>query len=74
METVLLSTHNLCFGYEIRKLFSDYAFLFELPDNDFIGDNMIKRHEWQPKQSLISNMCLETGPFVKTELLHGAAQ
>ena len=27
IETVLLSTHNICFGGEIRKLFSCYALL-----------------------------------------------
>ena len=27
IETVLLSTHNICFGWEIRKLFSWYALL-----------------------------------------------
>ena len=27
-EMVLLSTHNICFGWEIRKLFVDYALLF----------------------------------------------
>ena len=26
-ETVLLSTHNICFGWEIRKLFFCYALL-----------------------------------------------
>ena len=27
IETVLLSTHNICFGGEIRKLFLGYALL-----------------------------------------------
>ena len=27
IETVLLSTHNICFGWEIRKLFFRYALL-----------------------------------------------
>ena len=27
IETVLLSTHNICFGWEIRKLFFFYALL-----------------------------------------------
>ena len=27
IETVLLSTHNICFGWEIRKLFFWYALL-----------------------------------------------
>ena len=27
IETVLLSTHNICFGLEIRKLFFWYALL-----------------------------------------------
>ena len=26
-ETVVLSTHNICFGGEIRKLFFNYGFL-----------------------------------------------
>ena len=29
IETVLLSTHNTCFGWEIRKINFSYAFLFE---------------------------------------------
>ena len=27
IETVLFSTHNLCFGREIRKLFFNYALI-----------------------------------------------
>ena len=27
IETVLLSTHNICFGWEIRKIFSCYTLL-----------------------------------------------
>ena len=27
VETVLLSTHNICFGWEIRKIFFCYALL-----------------------------------------------
>ena len=29
IETVLLSTHNICFGCEIRKIFFCYALLTE---------------------------------------------
>ena len=28
IETVLLSTHNICFGLEIRKILLDYILLF----------------------------------------------
>ena len=27
IETVLLSTHNICFGWEIRKIFDSYTIL-----------------------------------------------
>ena len=29
IETVLLSTHNICFGWEIRKLICNYSYLSE---------------------------------------------
>ena len=31
IETVLLNTHNICFGWEIRKLFFCYALLTKKP-------------------------------------------
>ena len=33
IETVLLSTHNICFGREIKKIFFNYAVLFGDPRN-----------------------------------------
>ena len=35
IETVLLSTHNICFGSEIIKLFFCYSFLSKSPDGKY---------------------------------------
>ena len=33
IETILLSTHNICFGREIRKIIFNYTLLFGGPES-----------------------------------------
>ena len=62
IETVLLSTHNICFGGEIRKIIFKYAFLSGGLDKDeFESTSLLQKSLNLYKPSILFCVCVGGG-------------
>ena len=71
IETVLLSTHNICFGGEIRKIIFKYAFLSGGLDKDeFESTSLLQKSLNLYKPSILFCVCVGGGGAHTTNSAH----